>query len=150
VACVSLLADPYLGVVTMAQESLKQRLTPLKDRSTLQVTTIGRKTGKRHTVTTWFLVDGETVYLATLKLKRDWVRNVKRNSVVELDIGGEVFKGHAKQITDAKKLEHVKTLLTRKYWAAWLGSWFGLGPEGAFVVTIEGWLPPAHTWFADT
>jgi hypothetical protein len=66
----------------MAKESLKQRLTPLKDRSTLQVTTIGRKTGKRHTVTVWFLVDGETVYLGTLKLKRDWVRNVMKNGTV--------------------------------------------------------------------
>jgi deazaflavin-dependent oxidoreductase (nitroreductase family) len=122
----------------MAKESLKHRLTPLKNRSTLQVTTIGRKTGKRHTVTTWFVVDGETVCLATLKLKRDWVRNVKRNSVVELDIGGEVFKGHAKQIADAKKLEHVKNFISQKYWAAWFGSWFGLGPEGGFVVTIEG------------
>ena len=122
----------------MANESLKQRLTPLKDRSTLQLTTIGRKTGKRHTVTTWFLVDGETVYLATLKMKRDWPRNVMKNGEVELDIAGEVFKGRAKLIDDAKRLEHVKTLLAKKYWAAWLGSWFGMGPEGAFVVTVEG------------
>jgi len=37
--------------------------------------------------------------------------------------------------------EHVfnlVTLLSQKYWAAWLGSWFGMGPEGAFAVTIEG------------
>ena len=102
----------------MAKDTLKQRLTPLKDRSTLRVTTIGRKTGKRHTVTTWFLVDGDTVYLATLRLKRDWPRNVMKNGHVELDIGGEEFKGRAKQITDAKRLEHVKALLSQKYWAA--------------------------------
>ena len=121
----------------MPKESLKQRLTPLKDRSTLRLTTLGRKTGKRHTVTTWFLVDGETVYLATLKMKRDWPRNVMKNGEVELDIAGEVLKGRAKQIVDAKRLGHVKTLLAKKYWAAWLGSWFGMGPEGAFAVTID-------------
>lgn len=122
----------------MPKQSLKQRLTPLKDRSTLQLTTIGRKSGKRHTVTVWFLIDEQKVYLATLKLKRDWPRNVMKNGEVELDIGGEVFKGHAKQLTNARQTDHVKTLLAKKYWAAWLGSWFGLGPEGAFAVAIEG------------
>ena len=122
----------------MPKESLKHRLGPLKNRSTLQLATIGRRSGKRHTVTVWFLVDGETVYLATLKLNRDWPRNAMKNGEVELDIGGAVFKGHAEQITDAKRLEHVKTLLAQKYWAAWLGSWFGLGPEGAFAVTAQG------------
>lgn len=117
---------------------MKQRLTPLKDGSTLRLTTIGRKTGKRHTVTVWFLVDGETVYLATLKMKRHWPRNVMKNGHVELDIGGEVLRGRAKQVVDAKRLEHVKALLSQKYWGAWLGSWFGMAPEGAFAVTIDG------------
>ena len=104
----------------MAKESLKQRLDAVKDRSTLRLTTIGRKTGKRHTVTVWFLVDGETVYLATLKLLRDWPRNVLKNGHVELNVADEVLKGRAKRITDAKRLAHVKTLLAKKYWAAWL------------------------------
>lgn len=122
----------------MANESVKQQLALLKGRSTLRLTTIGRKTGKRHTVTTWFLVDGQTVYLGTLKMKRDWPRNVMKNGAVELEIGGAIFKGRAKQITDAKQLERVKALLANKYWAAWLGSWFAMGPEGAFEVTING------------
>jgi len=121
----------------MPNQSLKQRLGSLNRHGTLQLTTIGRKTGKRHTVTVWFLVDGETVYLVTLKLKRDWPRNVIRNGVVELDIAGNVFKGQAKRITNAKQLEHVKALLSQKYWAAWLGSWVGAGPEGVFWVTIK-------------
>jgi deazaflavin-dependent oxidoreductase (nitroreductase family) len=122
----------------MAKESLKQRLAAVKDRSTLRLTTIGRKTSKQHTVTVWFLVDGETVYLATLKMKRDWPRNVMKNGHVELNVADEVLKGRAKQITDAKRLEHVNALLAKKYWVAWLGSWFGMGPEGAFAVTIDG------------
>src|SRR5579862_7407003 len=121
----------------MPKESLKQRLVPLKDHSTLQLTTIGRKTGKRHTVTVWFLVDGETVYLGTLKMKRDWPRNLMKNDEVELNVGGQVFKGHAMQVTHARRLAHVKTLLATKYWAAWLGSWFGLGPEGVFAVAVD-------------
>jgi deazaflavin-dependent oxidoreductase (nitroreductase family) len=121
----------------MPKEPLNQRLAQLKDRSTLQLTTIGRKTGKRHTVTVWFLFEGETVYLVTLKMKRDWPRNVMKNGEVELEIGGEVFKGHAMQVVHARRLEHVKSLLAKKYWGAWLGSWIGLGPEGAFAVAVD-------------
>ena len=105
----------------MAKESVQPRLAAFSNSSTLQLTTVGRKTGKRHTITTWFLVDGETVYLATLKLRRDWPRNVIKNGSVELDFGGTVFKGSAKQIVDAKQLRHVNALLRQKYWAAWLG-----------------------------
>jgi len=116
--------------------SLAERLAALKDHSTLRLTTLGRKTGKRHTVTVWFLTDKETVYLVTMNLQRDWPRNIMKNGHVELDIGGSVFKGRAKQIPEAKRLAQVKTLLSQKYWAAWLGSWFGMGPDGAFAVTF--------------
>ena len=64
----------------MAKEaSLTHRLAAHRDRGTLQLTTLGRKTGKRHTVTIWFLVDGETVYLVTMKMRRDWPRNIVKN-----------------------------------------------------------------------
>jgi hypothetical protein len=109
----------------------------VKHRSTLQLTTLGRRTGKRHTVTIWFLVEDKTVYLVTLRLRRDWPRNVMKNGSVELDVAGMVFTGRAKQVVDGKRLAYVKGLLSRKYWAAWLGSWLGMGPEGAFAVTID-------------
>jgi deazaflavin-dependent oxidoreductase (nitroreductase family) len=121
----------------MTKEPLQRRLAALAEHSTLQLTTIGRKTGKRHTVTTWFLVDGDTVYLVTLRLQRDWPRNIVKNGKVELDIAGKVFTGRAKRIAEAKRLRHVRALLSQKYWAAWLGSWFAMGPEGAFAVTID-------------
>ncbi len=117
---------------------MSNALRLLDSNGTLRLTTIGRRTGKRHTVTVWFLVDGDVVYLVTLKLKRDWPRNVIKNGAVELDIAGNIFKGYAQQITDAKQMDRAKALLSQKYWAAWLGSWFGAGPEGAFVVAIDG------------
>jgi hypothetical protein len=71
-----------------------------------------------------------------MKMRRDWPRNIVKNGSVELKIDGKVFSGHAKQIRDSKRLGHVKKLLREKYWVAWLGSWLGLAPEGAFAVTI--------------
>jgi len=120
----------------MTNETVASRLAAVNHHGTLQLTTIGRKTGKLHTVTVWFVVDGKNLYLGTLKLRRDWTRNVMKNGQVELDIGGTVFTGHAKQIVDATGIQRVTAFLSQKYWAAWLGSWFGIGPEGAFAVTI--------------
>ena len=61
-----------------------------------------------------------------------------KNGSVKLTIAGSVFEGHATPIVDVKRLEQVKALLNQKYWAAWLGSWFGMGPEGSFAVKIHG------------
>jgi hypothetical protein len=119
------------------EHSLEYRLTELKGRGTLRLTTRGRKTGKRHTVTTWFLVEGQTLYVVTMSMRRDWPRNIGKNGYAEVQIDGTVLKGHATQIRDAKRMERVNELLRQKYWVAWLGSWFGLGPDGAFAVTIE-------------
>jgi deazaflavin-dependent oxidoreductase (nitroreductase family) len=116
--------------------SKKAPLAEVANYSNAQLTTRGRKTGKRHTVTTWFLVDGAKVFLVTMNMQRDWPRNVKKNGYVELAVGGHTFRGTAKQITDAKRMNYVKKLLRTKYWAAWIGSWLGLGPDGAFEVTI--------------
>ncbi len=121
----------------MAKRRLQSQLAALSNASTLELTTLGRKSGRPHTVTIWFLVDRETVYLVTLTLRRDWPRNILKNGNVELEVGGKVLKGHAERITDAPRLQHVNDLLRRKYWAAWLGSWFGAAPEGAFAVTLE-------------
>jgi deazaflavin-dependent oxidoreductase (nitroreductase family) len=116
--------------------SVAERLGAMQNRSTLRLTTRGRKTGKPHTVTIWFLVDGATVYLVTMSLRRDWPRNILKNGYAEIDVGGSVFTGRATPIKDAKRLARVKELLNQKYWMAWLGSWLGLGPEGAFAVSL--------------
>lgn len=126
----------YVGSMP-TKGSVAQRLAVVQGRGTLRLTTRGRKTGRPHTVTIWFLVDGATVYLVTMSLRRDWPRNLLQNGYAELDIDASVFGGHATPVKDAKRLERVRELLNQKYWVAWLGSWFGFGPDGAFAVTIR-------------
>ncbi len=116
------------------QADLLARLAAIADRGTLRITTRGRKTGKPHTVTIWFLVDGTTVFLATLDARRDWVRNAETTPAVDLEIDGLRLRGRASAITDAELEGHVRDLLAKKYWMAWLGSWFGMGPARTFRV----------------
>jgi hypothetical protein len=117
-----------------AEAELLTHLASIADRSTLKITTRGRKSGKPHTVTIWFLIDGTTVYLATLDARRDWVRNAEKTPAVELEIDGLRLRGRTSAVTDPELEAHVRDLLARKYWMAWLGSWFGMGPARTFRV----------------
>ena len=113
---------------------LAAKLATVGNRSTCRITTRGRKSGKPHTVTIWFLAEGTTVYLATLNAKRDWVRNLEKTPEIVLDVDGLRVRGRATIIADPGVDAHVRDLLARKYWMAWLGSWFGQGPERTFRV----------------
>jgi F420H(2)-dependent quinone reductase len=113
---------------------LLTRLGAIADRSTLRITTRGRKTGKPHTVTIWFVVDGRTIFLGTLDADRDWVRNLEKSPEVMLDVDGLRLRGHATPIADVALEGRVRDLLAQKYWMAWIGSWFGMGAARTFRV----------------
>ena len=113
---------------------LATRLAPLADQSLLHITTRGRRTGKPHTVPIWFVADDTTLYLATLNAKRDWVRNVRRTPEVTLALGSLRVRGRASVVTDPVLEARIRDLLARKYWMAWIGSWFGKGPDATFRV----------------
>ena len=117
-----------------AMGDVAARLAAVAGRSTAQITTRGRRTGKPHTVTIWFAVDGATIYLGTLNANRDWVRNAAKRPDVTLELDGVRVRGQATTITDAAGEAHVRSLLARKYWAAWIGSWFGLAPARTFRI----------------
>lgn len=113
---------------------LATRLAAVKDRGTLRITTRGRRTGKPHTVTIWFLVDGATMYLGTLNPDRDWVRNLARHTDVELAVGELQLRGRVSTVDDPALEARIRSMLARKYWPAWIGSWFGFGPARTFRV----------------
>ena len=113
---------------------LAARLAALADQSTLRITTRGRRTRKPHTVLIWFVADGTTLYLATLNAKRDWVRNARKTPAVALEVGDLRVRGRASVVTDPALEGRIRALLARKYWMAWIGSWFGMGPDATFRV----------------
>ncbi len=113
-------------------------LARVKDRGTLRITTRGRRTGRTHTVIIWFVVDGANLYLATLNAKRDWVRNLKKTPEVGLEVDGLRLRGRASPVADAALEQRIRELLAAKYWMAWIGSWFGMKPQGVFEVRVTG------------
>jgi deazaflavin-dependent oxidoreductase (nitroreductase family) len=118
--------------------ALADRLATISGRSTCRLTHRGRKSGKSYQVTIWFMVDGDTVYLATANASRQWVRNVKANPAVSFDVGGQTFSGTAEPVHDAAEVRHVMDLAVAKYWY--------LAPIVA-VARLLGWDPKPDASF---
>jgi deazaflavin-dependent oxidoreductase (nitroreductase family) len=124
--------------MTTSGTVLRDRLARVARASRCRLTHVGRKTGRRHEVTIWFLVDGDLVYLVTADRRRHWVRNVLARPGVELRMGGETFHGAAEPATDAGEIARVTELLKRKYWLARPYLWLKGAPDGVFRVRVHG------------
>ena len=92
------------------------RLRRVAGRQTTSLTHYGRKTGKSHEVTIWFVLDGDKLYIGTANVNRHWVKNVQKTPRVELTIGGETFRGTAQFLSDRTEHECAMTAIRRKYW----------------------------------
>ncbi|HKN13577.1 MAG TPA: nitroreductase family deazaflavin-dependent oxidoreductase [Candidatus Binatus sp.] len=99
----------------MASKSF-ERLRRVGDRQTLRLTHYGRKSGRPYEVTIWYMLDADRLYLASANANRNWVRNVKARPAISLRVGGEVFNGDVRPITDKQERDKVNRLVERKYW----------------------------------
>jgi deazaflavin-dependent oxidoreductase (nitroreductase family) len=120
---------------------LAARLAAVANRSTLRLTHYGRKTGKPYEVTIWFLVDGDTVYLVTANVRRQWTRNVQVKRHVLLRVNGETFEGEVQRVNKGGEWKRVDELLVQKYWYVrpllWVADLLGLSKNrGAFRVRL--------------
>jgi deazaflavin-dependent oxidoreductase (nitroreductase family) len=98
------------------ESNVLTRLKRVAARRTTTLTHYGRKTGKPHEVTIWFVVDGDKVYLGTANVNRQGVRNVQKTPQIRLSIGGETFEGTARFLTDRAEHERAMAAIRRKYW----------------------------------
>jgi hypothetical protein len=89
-------------------------------------------------VTIWFVVgEHDRIHLGTLRLRRDWPKNIAVNPDVEIEIGDLRLRGEANRVTDPEQCAHIAGLLARKYWAARVGSWLGFKPQGIFEIRLS-------------
>jgi len=93
-----------------------ERLKRVAGKHTLKLTHYGRKTGKPHGVTIWFIGDRDKIYLTTGNVNRQWVKNVKQTPRVRLSVGGETFDGEARFLDDPAERDRVMSMAMRKYW----------------------------------
>ena len=80
-------------------------LGPLIGRLVLLLTTTGRKTGKpRVTPLQYEEIDGKIYLGAALGPRADWVRNIRANPAVEVQVKGRRFHATASIITDCVQI----------------------------------------------
>jgi deazaflavin-dependent oxidoreductase (nitroreductase family) len=80
------------------------------------LTTIGRATGHPHRIEIWFAIDQDRLYMLSGGGDRsDWVKNLRREPAVTVEIGGAKFDGHARVVTDPTEEGRARALVHDKY-----------------------------------
>ena len=100
----------------LMEPNVLTRLKRVEGQQTTTLTHYGRKTGKPHEVTIWFVLDGDRLYIGTANVNRQWVRNVQKTPKIRLSIGGETFDGNARFLTNRAEHERAMATIRRKYW----------------------------------
>jgi deazaflavin-dependent oxidoreductase (nitroreductase family) len=79
-------------------------------------------TGHPHRIEIWFAIDRHTVYMLSDGGERsDWVKNLRREPAVMVEIGTGKFEGRARVVTDPTEDEHARALVHDKYASGYRG-----------------------------
>jgi deazaflavin-dependent oxidoreductase (nitroreductase family) len=136
---VVLLGGPLsLPLAQESNASIRADLEKAADQSTIEITTLGRKSGKPHTKPIWFVYDQGHLYLQSGKAgKTDWYQNLKKNPQLTLKVGTVTANGKAKFISDPKETERVHALFSKKYLTARIAGAVGSSIGHGKAVEVE-------------
>jgi deazaflavin-dependent oxidoreductase (nitroreductase family) len=103
------------------------QLRSYQDKSTLELTTTGRKSGAPRTVTIWFVADEQgRLYVQSGKGgTTDWYRNLLQTPAVKIRIGELAMNGVAAPVDDLTEIARVHELFRQKYLRARVAEWIG-------------------------
>lgn len=82
----------------------------------LYFTTVGRVTGRRHTVELWFAVSEGKIYLSHEGAPTDWMKNLCKTDQVEMRITDNRFTGRGRVVSEAEIFNRGKHALYHKYY----------------------------------
>ncbi len=100
--------------------------SPFADEQYCYLTTTGRVTGRPHRIEIWFALDGDTVYLLSGGADRsDWVKNLRANPAVIVELGTGRFEGRGRIVAEAEEDERARTLVHDKYAGSYSGDLSG-------------------------
>lgn len=133
-------STPATSFAQSEKSVTKADLQQVVNESTVEITTIGRTSGKPHTKPIWFVYDQGHLYLQAGKEgKTDWYQNLKKDPQMTLKIGAVSFSGKAQFIEDPKETERIHGLFSQKYMAARIAGVVGssIGHGLAVEVIVE-------------
>lgn len=125
-ALAATLAGPARADEPSRDAAIAVALDEVRLGSTLELSTVGRTSGRIHTRPVWFVVSDGRIYVQSGKDGRtDWYRNVQKNFVVTARAGRYAFRGRATPVTDPVEVERIRRLFLDKYTTAWILSFVG-------------------------
>jgi len=84
----------------------------------INITVIGRKSGRTISNPVWFVLDGDRLYLLPVQgSDTQWYKNVLKNPSIRIEAGGAKAELRAVSITDATQVGSVVERFRKKYGA---------------------------------
>ena len=100
-------------IVPSSKDDLKQRLTRYRQ---IEISVIGRKSGRTISIPVWFVLEGEKLYLLPVQgSDTQWYRNVLQNPWIRVEARGVGAELRATPITDSKIVKSVVEKFREKY-----------------------------------
>jgi deazaflavin-dependent oxidoreductase (nitroreductase family) len=106
-----------MWTVADATQDVKQWLARWAGKPFAYLTTTGRRTGRPHRIEIWFAAqDGRMYLLSGGRERSDWVRNLRANAQVTVELGGEARAGEARILqAGTAEDQRARELLVGKY-----------------------------------
>jgi deazaflavin-dependent oxidoreductase (nitroreductase family) len=112
-------------------------MTDLDRHSVIDLTTVGRVSGRPHTIEIWFAYRESTIYLLSGGgVRSDWVRNLIRSPEVRVRAGGGVYTGMGRIVTDPHEDRLARDAVHEKYVVHYSGDLTGWR-EMALPIAID-------------
>ena len=110
----------------------------LADEDFCYLTTVGRRTGKAHTIEIWFaLRDGRLYLLSGGGDRADWVRNLRKTRAVRVRVGTRTVAANAREIKAPDEDALARQLLDEKYMGWKPGKRLSSWARNALPVAID-------------
>lgn len=88
----------------------------LANESYCYLITTGRVTGNPHEIEIWFGLKDTTLYLLSGNMDRsDWVKNLRKDPSVTVQIAEQTFKATARLVTDNQEEMAARNMVADKY-----------------------------------
>jgi deazaflavin-dependent oxidoreductase (nitroreductase family) len=92
----------------------------------IHLTTVGRVSGRPHTIEIWFAQHGSTLYMLSGGANRsDWVRNLTRSPAATVSVGGREYSGMGRVVTDPHEDRLARDAVHDKYSVLYRGDLTG-------------------------
>jgi deazaflavin-dependent oxidoreductase (nitroreductase family) len=95
---------------------MENQLKDLAPESFCYLTTVGRRSGRLHTIEIWFALNGTTLYmLSDGGGQADWVKNARKTPQVRVRIGSHIFSGLARDVSSSEEDALARRIVYTKY-----------------------------------